>query len=51
MDGFEVCERLKSTLRHFTFLLSCTALDQPDRVRGLKAGADDFLTGPSTTCS
>ena len=48
IDGFEVCERLKSNSRtaHIPVVM-VTALDQPsDRVRGLKAGADDFLTKP-----
>jgi len=48
MDGFEVCRRLKAdpdTL-HLPVVM-VTALDQPaDRVRGLEAGADDFLTKP-----
>ncbi|MGD0185785.1 MAG: PleD family two-component system response regulator [Roseiarcus sp.] len=48
MDGFEVCRRLKSQMAtaHLPIVL-VTALDQPaDRVRGLEAGADDFLTKP-----
>lgn len=48
LDGFEVCERLKANPRttHIPVVM-VTALDQPsDRVRGLKAGADDFLTKP-----
>jgi two-component system cell cycle response regulator len=48
IDGFEVCQRLKSNARtaHIPVVM-VTALDQPsDRVRGLKAGADDFLTKP-----
>ncbi|AYM62092.1 PleD family two-component system response regulator [Agrobacterium fabrum] len=48
MDGFEVCERLKANpnTSHIPVVM-VTALDQPsDRVRGLKAGADDFLTKP-----
>jgi two-component system cell cycle response regulator len=48
MDGFEVCRRLKSQVAtaHLPIVL-VTALDQPaDRVRGLEAGADDFLTKP-----
>jgi two-component system cell cycle response regulator len=48
IDGFEVCERLKSNPKtaHIPVVM-VTALDQSsDRVRGLKAGADDFLTKP-----
>jgi two-component system, cell cycle response regulator len=48
MDGFEVCRRLKSGPKtHHIPVVMVTALDQPsDRVRGLEAGADDFLTKP-----
>jgi two-component system cell cycle response regulator len=48
MDGFEVCRRLKSAsgTEHIPIIM-VTALDQPkDRVQGLEAGADDFLTKP-----
>jgi two-component system, cell cycle response regulator len=48
MDGFEVCKRLKAApeTAHLPVVL-VTALDQPaDRLRGLEAGADDFLTKP-----
>ena len=48
IDGFEVCQRLKQNPRtaHIPIVM-VTALDQPaDRVRGLQAGADDFLTKP-----
>jgi two-component system cell cycle response regulator len=50
MDGFEVCRRLKSgPATHHIPVVMVTALDQPaDRVRGLEAGADDFLTKPVT---
>jgi len=48
IDGFEVCRRLKSNPKtHFIPVVMVTALDSPaDRVRGLDAGADDFLTKP-----
>jgi two-component system cell cycle response regulator len=48
IDGFEVCRRLKGHIStaHLPVVL-VTALDQPaDRVRGLEAGADDFVTKP-----
>jgi two-component system, cell cycle response regulator len=50
MDGFEVCRRLKSNpaTQHIPVVM-VTALDQAsDRVRGLDAGADDFLTKPAS---
>jgi two-component system cell cycle response regulator len=48
MDGFEVCRRLKANpSTHHIPVVMVTALDQPsDRVKGLQAGADDFLTKP-----
>ena len=48
MDGFEVCKRLKADdkLRHIPVVM-VTALDEREgRIRGLKAGADEFLTKP-----
>ncbi len=48
IDGIEVCKRIKSNpaTQHIPVVM-VTALDQPeDRVRGLNAGADDFLTKP-----
>jgi len=48
MDGFEVCRRIKGNPKtaHVPVVM-VTALDQPtDRVAGLQAGADDFLTKP-----
>jgi two-component system cell cycle response regulator len=48
MDGFEVCRRIKANpaTAHIPVVM-VTALDQSsDRVAGLGAGADDFLTKP-----
>jgi two-component system cell cycle response regulator len=48
MDGFEVCRRIKANpkVAHIPVVM-VTALDQPsDRIAGLDAGADDFLTKP-----
>ncbi|MBS0409550.1 MAG: PleD family two-component system response regulator [Proteobacteria bacterium] len=48
MDGFQVCKRLKEDpeTRHIPVVL-VTALDgRADRITGLEAGADEFLTKP-----
>jgi DNA-binding response OmpR family regulator len=48
MDGIEVCRRLKDDEgTRLIPVVIMTALDQPeDKVRGIEAGADDFLTKP-----
>lgn len=48
MDGFETCRRLKvdPKTNHIPVVL-VTALDgREDRIKGLEAGADDFVTKP-----
>ena len=48
MDGYEVCRRLKTeaATRHIPVVL-VTALDgRTERITGLEAGADEFLTKP-----
>lgn len=48
IDGFEVCRRLKAD--HRTRLIPVVLLtgltELPDRIQGLDAGADDFLSKP-----
>ncbi|MEM1380278.1 MAG: PleD family two-component system response regulator [Pseudomonadota bacterium] len=48
MDGFQTCEHLKQSEKTWHIpVVMVTALDQQaDRVAGLNAGADDFITKP-----
>ncbi|NOG69681.1 PleD family two-component system response regulator [Roseicella sp. DB1501] len=48
MDGYEVCRRLKAeeATAHMPVVMVTALIDQAERVRGLEAGADDFLSKP-----
>lgn len=48
LNGFEVCRRIKATAATMHIpVVMLTALDQPDdKLKGLEAGADDFLSKP-----
>jgi DNA-binding response OmpR family regulator len=46
MDGFTVCETLRRRERWMPVLMLTARTDVSDRIRGLDAGADDYLTKP-----
>ena len=48
MDGYEVCRALKADPRtqHIPVVMVTALTDTVERVRGLEAGADDFLSKP-----
>ncbi len=48
MDGFEACNRIKSNpaLYHVPVVMVTALEEAKDRIRGLEAGADDFITKP-----
>ncbi|MEM9599645.1 MAG: PleD family two-component system response regulator [Pseudomonadota bacterium] len=48
MDGFEACRRLKAdpALYHIPVIMVTALEETADRIRGLEAGAEDFITKP-----
>jgi putative two-component system response regulator len=48
LNGFEVCERIKANPETdlIPAILVTSLADKQDRIRGIKSGADDFLTRP-----
>jgi two-component system, OmpR family, response regulator len=45
-DGFEVCRRMRAEGRWAPVVMLTARQAVPDRIRGLDAGADDYLTKP-----
>jgi diguanylate cyclase (GGDEF)-like protein len=48
LDGLELCQRLRTLpSNRYIYIILLTSLDRrEDRLKGLRAGADDFLTKP-----
>ena len=48
MDGFEVCRQIKEDqmLRNIPVILITVSTAKKDRIRGIEAGADEFLSKP-----
>jgi len=46
VDGFEVLQRLRAAGRELPVLMLTARADEADKVRGLRSGADDYLTKP-----
>lgn len=49
MDGYETCVKLKADIRTKNIpiiIQTATALDVPDKIRGLNSGATDYVTFP-----
>lgn len=46
MNGFELCEKIKTIDKNFPVFFLTVRNDRDDRVYGLKLGADDYLSKP-----
>lgn len=46
MNGFELCEKIKSIDKNFPVFFLTVRSERNDRVYGLKLGADDYLSKP-----
>lgn len=46
MDGFELCQRLRSSGNHVPVLIITAREEEKDKIFGLELGADDYITKP-----
>ncbi|MDC0743847.1 response regulator transcription factor [Polyangium mundeleinium] len=46
MNGFEVCQRLREADPEVPILMVTAKGEEPDKVRGLRLGADDYIVKP-----
>ncbi|MGV2432187.1 MAG UNVERIFIED_CONTAM: response regulator [Rickettsiaceae bacterium] len=52
LDGFETCKIIKSSpdTMHIPVIIVTALSDIEDKIKGLEAGADEFLTKPVDAC-
>ena len=46
MNGFELCQKLRSRGSHVPIIVLTARTNERDRVRGLDLGADDYVSKP-----
>lgn len=46
MDGLTVCQRIREVAETPIMMLSANAIDEEDIIRGLNAGADEYIIKP-----
>lgn len=46
MSGLDLCRRLRNKQNHMPIMMLSTRASEADRIQGLEAGADDYITKP-----
>jgi DNA-binding response OmpR family regulator len=46
INGYQICERVRSTDTHVPIIMLTARGQEADKIRGLDAGADDYVTKP-----
>lgn len=50
VGGFELCQRIRAAQSHYVYIIMVTSISETENVvKGLSAGADDYLTKPFHT--